>query len=282
MEEIEFVKAQALGNDFILINQLSREKDFSPQTVKRLCNRHFGIGSDGLILVRSSTNGDFQMLFYNPDGTTAQMCGNGIRCFGKYLYDHGFTKKTNLLVETPSGLKELHLRLAGKKIVETEVDMGVPIFATSEIPMIAETKEFINNSLSVGKRKVRVTCLSMGNPHCVIFVDDIEETPVSSLGPLIENLSFFPQRINVEFVEVPNNSEVKVRVWERGAGETLACGTGACAAVVAAVKNGYTKRKVKVTLAGGVLEINWDYNNHVYLAGPAEEVFEGRIKVEDG
>ncbi len=268
-----------MGNDFIIIEDLKSQLDLSPQVITKICDRRFGIGADGLILVRPAKGGDFFMLFFNSDGSQAEMCGNGIRCLAKYLYDRRLTLKTAMTIETLSGPREVLLFLKAKRVEGAKVDMGLPIFKPELIPMITEGEEVINQPIRVGKEIIKATCLSIGNPHCVIFVKDVVEAPVKKLGPIIENLPIFPNKVNVEFAQIANSRQIQLRVWERGAGETLACGTGACAAVVAAIKNELTERKVTVKLPGGKLDIEWAKDNHVYLAGPVEKVFTGTIEI---
>lgn len=273
--KIKFVKSHGLGNDFILIEDLREELELSQETVARLCNRHFGIGSDGLILIRPSREGDFFMKFFNADGSEAEMCGNGIRCFAKYLFDHKLVNRTNVYIETLAGLKEVKLIFIDGTPRLARVDMGQPSFKPHDFHALSPNKEMIDYEIDTVKGKIKMTCLSIGNPHCVIFAESVDLAPVHSLGPLVEKLPLFSQRTNVEFVQILNPNRIKVRVWERGAGETLACGTGACAAAVAAAKAGYTSRKVTVQLPGGELEIEWTSDDHIFLTGPAEEVFEG-------
>lgn len=279
MSSFEFTKVQGLGNDFIIIEDLEEKFDFKADLIARLCNRRFGIGADGVMIVRLSQKGNFVMLFYNPDGSQAEMCGNGIRCFAKYLYDRKLTDKENITVETLAGLKEVALIFENQEVVGAKVSMGKPSFGPKEIPVLLDSQEVVNKEVDTGKGKVKLTCLSMGNPHAVLFVDDVFDAPVESLGPAIENLPIFPNRTNVEFAQVLSQGNIKLRVWERGAGETLACGTGACAAAVAACRNGLVERKVKVDLLGGEAEVEWSNEDEVYLIGPAKEVFTGKIDI---
>lgn len=280
MQEKEFSKYQAIGNDFIIIDDLKKRLRLSPEHVIRLCDRHFGIGADGLILIRPSEKSSFAMAYYNADGSAAEMCGNGIRCLGKYVYDHSLTPKNDLLIETGAGDREISLIREGEVVVEVRVDMGGPRFKRQEIPMLGDQDaEVINQALDIKEATLQITCLSIGNPHCVIFVENTENVGVGKVGPIIERLPVFPERTNVEFVQLVGPRELKVRVWERGVGETLACGTGACASVVASVRNNFSGRKVTVHLRGGDLKVEWSENNHVYLTGPAEEVFRGVIEV---
>lgn len=276
-----FVKSQALGNDFIIIEDLEERYELNPSTVERLCDRHFGIGADGLMIVRHSNHADFFMLFFNSDGSKAEMCGNGIRCFVSYLFKHGLISKQAIKIETAGGVREVFLMLKEGKLEAIRVNMGRPTFNTPDIPMESRAHEFINEVLEVNGEEIQATCLSVGNPHCVIFVDDLDKAPVGEQGALIEKLAVFPNRINVEFVQVVKEDEIKVRVWERGVGETLACGTGACAAILAGVRNKLISRKVKVNLPGGDLDIEWSDDDCVFLTGNSKEVFRGEFNMED-
>lgn len=281
MQEIEFSKYQATGNDFIMINDLDKRIRISSQLVAKLCDRHFGIGADGLILIRPSEKCSFAMVYYNADGSLAEMCGNGIKCLAKYVYDRSLTPKSDLLIETAAGDREISLIKESEVVVDIRVDMGSPRFSRKEIPMLGDVveAEVINQPLTIKETTLQVTCLSVGNPHCVIFVEDTESVAVRKVGPIIEKLPVFPEKINVEFVQVLGPREIRVRVWERGVGETLACGTGACASVVASFRNNLTARKATVHLKGGDLKVEWSENNHIYLTGPAEEVFRGVVEV---
>lgn len=278
---IEFVKMQGLGNDYLYINCINnREPLFPEELSKRLSNRHFGVGSDGIILVCNSKIADFKMRIFNSDGSEAEMCGNGIRCFAKYVYDYRLTDKKELEIETLAGVRKVRLNVINKNITESvTVDMGEPILHPVKIPVLTREEPPIKDLKIAIKNKIfTITCVSMGNPHAVIKVNNLNEVNISEYGPLIENRNEFPKRINVEFIEVIDKNRIKMRVWERGAGETLACGTGACASVVASVLNGYTNRKVIVELLGGDLEIEWnEKDNHVYMTGPATTVFRGRM-----
>ena len=270
---IEFTKMHGLGNDYIYIDMTNKQKNNIeenelPQIARFLSNRHFGIGGDGIILIEKSEIADFKMRIFNSDGTEAEMCGNGIRCFAKYIYENGLTKRENLKIETLAGIKEIKLIKNDKnKIEKIEVNMGIP-----------KIEEKIR--LKILDKEFEITNISMGNPHAVIFVDDVEKVDLEKYGPVIENNKYFPNRTNVEFVEILDKNLVKMRVWERGAKETYACGTGACAVVVAGYINNLNKRKVKVLLKGGELEINWkEKTNEIYMTGIATEVFKGKIKV---
>ena len=261
------------GNDFIFLDCRNGEIKNLGKIARRLCDRRFGIGADQLLTVRPSKTADFKMEIYNADGGQVEMCGNGIRCFAKYVCDHGLTKKRELEVETLAGI--IHPRLVGDQV---EVDMGEPILEGRKIPVNADGK-IINFPLEVGGVAYRVTCVSMGNPHCVLYLDDLDHLELEKIGPRFEHHPFFPKRVNTEFVCVVSPHEVRMRVWERGAGETWACGTGACAVGVAGSLIGKTERKVTVHLRGGDLLIEWRENNHVYMTGGAEEVFHGTVKI---
>jgi len=277
---LRFAKMHGAGNDFVVVDG-DKEKlpeEHLPGLARGVCDRHFGVGGDGLILVLPSRVANFRMRMLNPDGTEAEMCGNGIRCFAKYLFDRKMHQDVVMTVETLGGIKTLKLNAVGGKVQTVRVDMGEPRLQRSQIPMKgAETGKVVAEPIKVAGKKIEVTCVSMGNPHCVTFVDRVEGYPVGKTGPEIENHPCFPQRTNVEFIEVLNEREVKMRVWERGAGETLACGTGACASVVASALNEKTGRKVTVHLAGGDLFIEWLGDNKVFMTGPVEEVCEGKL-----
>lgn len=277
---MKFTKMQGCGNDYVYVDCTKELISNIPETARKVSNRNYGIGSDGLILIRNSDKADFMMDMYNQDGSRGMMCGNGIRCLGKYVYDHGLTDKTNLKIETLSGIKELELFVEDGKVSTVKVNMGAPILETSLIPAIFDKDKIINEPIVVGGDVYNVTCISMGNPHAVIYVDETETFPVAQIGPLFENHKMFPERVNTEFIQVLNSKHIKMRVWERGSGETLACGTGACASVVASVLNGHTENEVTVSLLGGDLLINYDQDNDtVYMTGPAVEVFNGEINL---
>lgn len=278
---MRFTKMHGLGNDYVYINGLA--EDLNSYDLTRLSrivsDRNFGVGSDGLIVILPSETVDFRMRIFNPDGSEAEMCGNGVRAFAKYVFEHGLTDKTDLAVQTGAGLVRPRLVVEGGEVVSVRVDMGRPRLARAEIPMSGEPADqpVVNEPLKVDDAEVRITCVSMGNPHCVQFVDDVQAAPVAELGPRIERHSAFPARTNVEFVQVVDRGHVKMRVWERGAGETLACGTGASATCVACVLNERTDRTVEVQLRGGVLTIEWGADDHVYMTGPATEVYSGEL-----
>ncbi len=275
-----------IGNDFILVDALGDNayETNAYDISKKVNHRKFGIGGDGLVLVLPSKLAAFKMRMFNPDGSEAEMCGNGIRCFAKYVHDKFLTPDVNIKVETLAGVKELKMSLKdGKKegkVDSVRVDMGEPALKRSSIPMRGEEAEqVVGETLKAEGEKFEITCVNMGNPHVVIFGDNISSVPVAKLGASIENHKSFPKRTNVHFVQIVNSAEIIIRTWERGAGETLACGTGACACVVASVLNGKTGRNVLAHLPGGDLRVEWAGNNRVLMTGPAEEVFEGEIEI---
>jgi diaminopimelate epimerase len=277
-----FAKMHGIGNDFVVIGALDgmplREDELS-EFACFVCDRHFGVGADGVIWILPSESADFKMRIFNPDGSEAEMCGNGIRCAAKWFYDRDYAKGETIRVETLAGLKTVWVQAKEGKAVAVTVDMGEPIFNPMQIPTtLGDDREAIEVPLTVdGFETFTVSAVSMGNPHCVIFVSDVDNFPVEVAGPKIERHPAFPQRTNVEFVQVVSESELKVRVWERGAGLTLACGTGACASLVVAARTGRTERKAKVHLPGGTLTIEWRDDNRVYMTGPAVEVFRGEL-----
>ncbi len=274
---LEFTKMQGLGNDYIYIDATKIRIKNPSMLAKYMSDRHFGVGADGLILILPSSKADFSMRMFNADGSEAEMCGNGIRCVAKFVYDKCLTDKKIITVDTKAGIKTLTLNVVGKYVDTVKVDMGIPKYESECIPVISNTKIAKNLKIEILDKIFDVTCVSMGNPHTVIFVDDVDSFNVKKYGELIEKNKMFPQRTNVEFVEIKDNSNIKMRVWERGTGETLACGTGACASVVACVLNGLTSRNVRVQLLGGNLDILYNDNNHVYMTGPAKTVFEGKL-----
>jgi diaminopimelate epimerase len=278
---VRFTKLHGLGNDYIYIDAISQDlAPFDLPTLSQvLSDRHFGIGGDGIILVLPSTVGDFRMRILNSDGSEAEMCGNGVRAFAKYVFEHGLTDMTSLEVETAAGIIKPAMRVEGGVVTSVRVDMGVPRLARAEIPMLGEPagEPVLEEALEVGGRTLLVTCVSMGNPHCVTFVDDVEHFPVEEVGPLVENHRAFPKRTNAEFVTVIDRHRLMMRVWERGSGETLACGTGASAVCVAAVLTGRAERQVTVSLLGGELGLEWADDDHIFLTGPAAEAFSGEV-----
>ncbi|MDD6491218.1 MAG: diaminopimelate epimerase [Firmicutes bacterium] len=279
---MKFTKMHGCGNDYIYVDGAREQisQDEKPEIVKRLSDRHFGIGGDGVIFINPSTEADFEMEMYNADGSRAEMCGNGIRCVAKFVYDKGLTDKTSISIISCGKIKYLDLTVEDGKVSTVKVNMGSPIIKATDIPVISEREEVIAEPIEVEGKTYKMTCVSMGNPHAVIFMDEITGLPLDQMGPPFENHVRFPKRINTEFVKVIDEETVDMRVWERGTGETLACGTGACATVVACVLNGLTKEKVTVKLLGGNLQIQWDRKeNLVYMTGPAATVFEGEVEV---
>ena len=274
---IPFTKMQGIGNDYIYINCLDREIADPPSLSIRMSDRHYGIGSDGLILILPSGKADFRMRMFNSDGSESEMCGNGIRCFSKYVYDRKLIDRPGFSVETGGGIKYIELDVKNGRAVAARVDMGEPRLDRSLIPMNGGPGRIVNEPLVLADgTRFEITCVSMGNPHTVIYVDDVKSFPVTAYGPQIENHPLFPSRTNVEFVTVVNRGEVIQRTWERGAGETMACGTGASAVCVAGVLTGRTDRSVVSHLSGGDLSLTWDEaSNHLFMSGPAVEVFEG-------
>ena len=283
---MKFTKMQGCGNDYVYVNCFSETVEHPEEVAKMVSDRHFGIGSDGLILIRPSQVADFEMAMYNADGSRGEMCGNGIRCVAKYVYDFGLTDKTSISVETLAGIKYLDLTVKTGKVEKVRVNMGAPILTPAEVPvdttLFPDTSDaVIAQPLNVAGKEYKVTCASMGNPHCVIFMDeDVRRLDLEKIGPDFENHPAFPKRVNTEFVNVIDETHLRMRVWERGSGETLACGTGTCATVVAAILNGLTKDAVDVELLGGSLYIEWDRAaNLVYMTGPATVVFNGEIDI---
>lgn len=277
---MKFTKMQGCGNDYIYIDGgaeriLAEEK---PALVRRLSDRHFGIGGDGVIFINPSDEADFEMEMYNADGTRAQMCGNGVRCVGKFVYDKGLTDKTDITVISAGKIKYLTLSVKDGKVETVKVNMGAPELRAALVPVACEKEQAVDVPIQVQDKTYRMTCVSMGNPHAVIFMEDVEKLKIEEIGPCFEDHPRFPERINTEFVKVLNKKTVQMRVWERGTGETLACGTGACATVVACVLNGLTEETVTVKLLGGELTITWDREKDlIYMTGPAATVFEGEI-----
>ncbi len=274
---MRFTKMQGAGNDYVYVDCFRQEMPHNPAGMSRaISDRHFGVGSDGLILICPSTIADARMRMFNADGSESEMCGNGIRCVAKFLYDHGLVRKPALRVETGRGVLSLELEIQSGSVSQVRVDMGEPILEASKIPTTLAGSPPVNAALEVAGRTLHVTCVSMGNPHCVTFVDEITDELVLRLGPKIETHPAFPRKTNVEFVSVKAPDELTMRVWERGSGETLACGTGACGAAVAGVLAGKSQRRVTMHLRGGDLQLHWSENdNHVYMTGPAVEVFSG-------
>lgn len=286
--KIQFTKMQGCGNDYVYINgftqQIPQEK--KPDFVRKISDRHFGIGSDGAIFINPvvKTNlpefeADFEMEMYNADGSRSEMCGNGMRCVGKYVYDKGLTKETEFAVVSAGKVKYLKLQVEDGKAVRIRVNMGGPILEPDLIPVVAQGETVVDEPITVLGQEYRMTCVSMGNPHAVVFVDDVMTFPLNEVGPYFEKHERFPNRTNTEFVQIVDRNHIKMRVYERGTGETLACGTGCCASAVACVLNGLTETEVDVEVLGGVVHIKWDQDaDLIYMTGPAETVFEGEIE----
>lgn len=284
---MKFTKMHGCGNDYVYVDCTKEVIPDIEATAIRVSDRHFGIGSDGLILIKSSEVADFEMDMYNADGSRGKMCGNGIRCVAKYVYDHGLTNKTKITVDTQAGIKTLQLTVCDGKVSKVRVDMGEPVLIPQEIPVKASVlgladdrrEAIVAQPFTVANSSYDITCVSMGNPHCVTFIDeDVRSFPLESIGPLFEKHELFPEGVNTEFVNIIDKEHLRMRVWERGSGETLACGTGACAVAVASYLNGFTGRNVDIELMGGHLEIAYDEaTNHVFMTGPATEVFSGEI-----
>ncbi len=277
---MKFVKMQGAGNDYVYVNCFEERVDDRPALARFVSDRHFGVGGDGLICICPSDTADFKMDMYNADGSSAAMCGNSIRCVGKYVYDRGLTDKTTITVESGGAVKTLWLNVRDGKVDTVRVDMGSPELRPEKIPVDLPVERVVEVPVSIGGERWFITCVSMGNPHAVVFVDDVESLRLESIGPEFEHNSIFPERTNTEFVQVVDENTLRMRVWERGSGETLACGTGACASLVAATLTGRCSGSAKVLLRGGELFIEWDReNNKVYMTGPAVAVFEGELYI---
>ena len=274
---IKFTKMQGLGNDYVYIDATKENIENPSMLSKYISDRHFGVGSDGLILICPSDKADFRMRMFNSDGSEAEMCGNGIRCVGKFVYDKKLTDKTLVTIETKAGIKNLKLNVKDEEVDTVRVDMGTPILESEKIPVITDEKIAQNLKLNALDKSFNFTCVSMGNPHAVTIVDNVSDFDVKKYGSILEINEVFPNKTNVEFVEIKDPENIKMRVWERGTGETLACGTGACASAVACNLNGLTKNNVNVELLGGNLNIELGGDNHVYMTGPAITVFEGEL-----
>ena len=280
---MKFTKMHGIGNDYVYVNCFEESVKNPAEVSKFVSDRHFGIGSDGLILISPSAKADFRMNIYNADGSQAEMCGNGIRCVAKYVYDYGLTDKTEFSVETLAGIKYLKLQIENGKTATVEVNMGAPILEAKAIPVAVEESPVVNVPVEVKGKIYHMTCVSMGNPHAIIFMNNVKDLDIEAIGPYFENHTVFPKRTNTEFVEVLDRNTVNMRVWERGSDETLACGTGACATTVACILNDKTENEVTVHLLGGDLKIRWDREaNQVYMTGPATVVFDGEITLPDG
>ena len=289
--KIAFTKMHGCGNDYIYVNgaQVKIENDKKPEAVRRLSDRHFGIGGDGVIFIHPLTGegagqqADFEMEMYNADGSRAEMCGNGIRCVAKYVYDKGLTDKETLRIVSCGNVKILELAVQGGKVTGVKVNMGSPVLKAEDIPVVSGQEEAIAERIEVEGKEYKMTCVSMGNPHAVIFMEgheDLGSFDIEKVGPHFVNHMRFPKRVNTEFAKVIDRYTIQMRVWERGTGETLACGTGACATAVAGILNGLTQEEVTVKLLGGELNIRWDRGeNLVYMTGPAETVFEGEVEL---
>ena len=277
---MKFTKMHGIGNDYVYVNCFEETVEDPSKTAKFVSDRHFGIGSDGLILIKPSETADCEMDMYNMDGSQGAMCGNGIRCVAKYVYDHGIVPKTHLRIATKSGIKELDLTVENEKVSQVRVNMGSPILTAAQIPVLTQEETAIAHPITVGGETYHFTGVSMGNPHAIVYLDDVEHLDIAKIGPLFEHHSLFPDRINTEFVKVLDRQTVQMRVWERGSGETLACGTGACAVTVSSILNALTDDEITVRLLGGDLKIRWDRaKNLVYMTGPATTVFDGEIQI---
>lgn len=279
---MKFTKMHGLGNDYVYVNCFEEKIDNPPAVARFVSDRHFGIGSDGLIMINPSKTVDFEMEMYNADGSRGEMCGNGIRCVAKYVYDYGLTDKTQISVETLGGIKYLDLTVEDGKVSLVKVDMGKPELEADLIPIISEREQVIDEPIEVDGKEYHMTGVSMGNPHAVIYVDDVKGLDLEKIGPKFENHERFPKRINTEFVHCIDRQTVEMRVWERGSGETLACGTGACAVAVSSILNNLTDTQVTVKLLGGDLQIEWDREkDRVFMTGPATVVFDGVIDITE-
>ena len=277
---MKFTKMHGCGNDYVYVNCFEEKVENPSEAAIKVSKRHFGVGSDGMILICPSEVADFQMKMYNADGSMGEMCGNGIRCVAKYVYDHGMTDKTHITIETGAGIKDLDLTVENGKVTMVRVDMGEPILEAAQIPVVSDKEKVINEPILVQGTEWKMTCVSMGNPHAVVFVADTKHLAIKEVGPCFENHKAFPNRTNTEFVQFISSKEINMRVWERGAGETWACGTGTCASVMACILNGYTDDTVLVHLLGGDLLIEYDREtNHIFMTGPATIVFDGEIDV---
>lgn len=288
VELMKFTKMQGCGNDYIYVNGFEEKisTDAKPELVRKLSDRHFGIGGDGVIFINPSDIADFEMEMYNADGSRSQMCGNGIRCVAKYVYDNKMTSSTSISIESAGKIKYIEMTTENDKVSKVRVNMGEPILKSTDIPVISDNEQVIDEEIEVNGSKYRMTCVSMGNPHAIVFVDDdtnlmdLKEFQIEKIGPYFENHKRFPERTNTEFVKIIDRNHVEMRVWERGTGETLACGTGCCATTVACIMNGLTDNSVTVKLLGGELLCEWDReNNLVYMTGPAVSVFEGYVEI---
>lgn len=273
---MKFTKMQGCGNDYVYINGFTEKVVDKPAFVRKISDRHFGVGSDGAIFINPSKEADFEMEMYNADGSRSEMCGNGIRCVAKYVYDKGLTNQERLRIVSAGKIKYLELNIENGTVSTVRVNMGAPILKAEEVPVLSKLAQSVDESIMVAGKEYHMTCVSMGNPHAVVFMDDVASLDIEAVGPFFEHHEVFPNRTNTEFVEVIDRTHADMRVWERGTGETLACGTGCCATAVACILNGLTEDKVTVNVLGGKIEVEWDReNNLVYMTGPAEMVFDG-------
>lgn len=279
---MRFTKMQGCGNDYIYVDGAKEQIALAdkPELVRRLSDRHFGIGGDGVIFINPASEADFEMEMYNMDGSRSEMCGNGIRCVAKFVYDKGLTDKTSLSILSCKKIKYIDLTVEDGKVSLVKVNMGAPVLEAAQVPVVSQNEQVIDETIEVDGKEYKMTCVSMGNPHAIVFMDNVADLEVEKIGPSFENHVRFPNRTNTEFIKIIDDHTVEMRVWERGSGETLACGTGACATVVACVLNGLTGDEVTVKLLGGDLHIKWDREeNLVYMTGPAEIVFEGEVEI---
>ena len=277
---MKFTKMHGCGNDYVYVNGFEENIADEAKAAIIVSDRHFGIGADGLIIIKPSDIADFEMVMYNADGSRGAMCGNGVRCVAKYVYDHKLTDKTSISVASMGSIKYIDVDVENGKVVSAKVDMGSPVLEAKKIPVLSENEKAVNEKITVDGKDYLMTCVSMGNPHAVVFTDiPVSEFPLEKIGPKFENNQVFPDRVNTEFVNITDRKNLNMRVWERGSGETLACGTGTCATVVAAILNGYADNDVTVHLIGGDLKISWSGNeaDSVFMTGPAETVFSGEI-----
>ena len=277
---MKFTKMHGIGNDYVYVNCFSETVENPSEVSKIISDRHFGIGSDGLILIKPSAVADCEMEMYNADGSQSAMCGNGIRCVAMYVYDYGLTDKTSITVDTKCGVKYLDLTVENGKVSLVKVDMGAPILKASQVPVVSDKERVVDETITVQGKEYQMTCVSMGNPHCIVPVEDVDGLEIEKIGPDFESHPIFPERVNAEFIKVMDPKTVQMRVWERGSGETWACGTGACAVAVACILNGWTEEEVQVKLRGGDLKIHWDREkNRVFMTGPAAQLFDGEINL---
>ena len=277
---MKFTKMHGCGNDYVYVNGFEENIADEAKAAIIVSDRHFGIGADGLIIIKPSDIADFEMVMYNADGSRGAMCGNGVRCVAKYVYDHKLTDKTSISIASMGSIKYIEVDVENGKVVSAKVDMGSPVLEAKKIPVLSENEKAVNEKITVDGKDYLMTCVSMGNPHAVVFTDiPVSEFPLEKIGPKFENNPVFPDRVNTEFVNITDRKNLNMRVWERGSGETLACGTGTCATVVAAILNGYADNDVTVHLIGGDLKISWSGNeaDSVFMTGPAETVFSGEI-----